>query len=105
MKELYRGHHIFLAQAQDMREVIVPCLFPMDMIEMAKSAHGCSPGFANREPKFIVTLRNGNKMWLMGKFSEFAAQWDNYLSGDQSDDPDEPCDCPNCVPTFKPYSA
>ena len=91
MKELYRGHHIFLAQDHDMREVVVPILFPFDQVEMAKSAHGCSPGFANREPKFIVTLSNGNKFWLMGRFTEFAHLWDQYLAGDN-----EPCDCPEC---------
>ena len=91
MKELYRGHHIFLAQEFEMREVIVPVLLPFDQVEMAKSAHGCSPGFANREPKFIVTLRNGNKLWLMGKFSDFAHEWDTYLVGD-----DEPCTCDAC---------
>ena len=87
---------------QDMREVIVPVAFPFDQVELVKSANGCTPGFENREPKFIVTLRNGNKMWLMGKFSEFTEAWDEYLTGDYEDD--EPCDCPNCVPAFKPYS-
>ena len=92
MRELYRGHHIFLAQDHDMREVIVPIVFPFDHIIEAKSAHGCSPGFANKEPKFLVKLGDDRKFWLMGKFSDFAQEWDDYLSDD-----DEPCDCPACT--------
>ena len=94
MKELYRGHHIFLCADKDMREVIVPILFPLNHIIEAKSAHGCSPGFDNKEPKFLVKLRDERKFWLMGKFSDFAHAWDNYLS---DDDDDEPCDCPACT--------
>jgi len=101
MRELYRGYHIFQAIEQDMREVIVPVAFPFDFIELAKSANGCTPGFQNREPKFIVTLRNGNKMWLMGRFSDFTRQWDAYLCGGD----DEPAVCHNCqAPVYTPYS-
>lgn len=92
MAELYRGRHIFLAQEFGMREVVVPILFPFDSILEAKSAHGCSPGFENKAPKFLVKLTNDRRLWLLGKFSDFERQWEQYLRGE-----DTPCPCPNCT--------
>ena len=95
MAELYRGHRIYQSIEQNNREVISPIAFPFDAVLDSRSAHGCSPGFENKEPKFFVRLSGDRQMWLLGRHSEFCDQWEQYLRGDDSDD--EPCDCPACT--------
>ena len=92
MAELYRGYRIFLDADHELREVKTPIAFPFDHVLDTRSAHGCSPGFENKDPKFFVRLTQDRKMWLMGSHRDFIDQWEAYLAGD-----DESCDCPACA--------